>query len=148
MSSTHLSLHYHLVFSTKGRRGYIRESTQERLFGYLGGTLRGMNAVAEAIGGTVDHVHILANLKATHCLADIMREIKSSSSEWVHNVIDNPSFGWQDGYGAFTVSRSEVEAVRHYIRGQKEHHRGKTFQEEYRELLRQSGIDFDEKYLW
>ena len=148
MSSTHLSLYYHLIFSTKGRRAWIHESWQDRLQGYLGGTLRSLGGVAAAIGGTADHEHILASLKATHCLADIMREIKSSSSAWIHKDIGNRFFGWQDGYGAFTVCSSEIDAVRGYIMGQKEHHRKVTFQEEYLRLLRQSGIDFDERYLW
>ena len=148
MSSTHLSLYYHLVFSTKGRRPWIDESWEARLHSYLGGTLRGLGAVAEAIGGIPDHAHILASLRATHCLADVMREIKASSSAWVHKEIGNRLFQWQDGYGAFTVCRSEVEAVKAYIRGQKEHHKKVTFQEEYVRLLRQSYIDFDERYIW
>ena len=148
MPSTHVSLHYHLVFSTKKRRGWISESWHERLYGYLGGIFRGLGGVAHEIGGTTDHLHILASLKAIHCLADIMRDIKSSSSEWVHSAIGNSFFGWQDGYGAFTVSRSELETIKRYIRGQKEHHRKKTFQEEYLELLQQSGIEFDKRYLW
>ena len=148
MSSTHLSLHYQMVFSTKGRRRWIREAWEVRLHSYLGGTLRGLNGIPEAVGGADDHVHILAGLKATHCLADVMRELKSSSSGWVHNVIGVNCFDWQDGYGAFTVSSQDLEAVKRYIRGQKEHHKKKTFQEEYLELLRQSGIEFDERYLW
>ena len=148
MSSTHINLLYHLVFSTKRRHAWIRECWQERLYSYLGGILRSLGGVAESIGGADDHVHILASLNATHCLAEIVRELKSSSSKWVHAVIGVVSFGWQDGYGAFTISRSEVEWIRRYIREQREHHRRKTFQEEYLELLRQSGIDFDERYLW
>ena len=148
MTSTHLSLQYHLIFSTKERRRWIKESWQERLHSYLGGILRGLGGVAEDVGGTDDHVHILASLNATHCLADVMREIKSNSSKWVHRIIGVGLFAWQDGYGAFTVSRSEVEAIKRYIRGQREHHRKKTFQEEYLELLQQSSIEFDEKYLW
>jgi REP element-mobilizing transposase RayT len=107
-----------------------------------------MNSVAEAIGGTDDHIHILASLRATHCLADVMMELKSCYSGWVHRVIGIPRFAWQDGYGAFTVSKHDVEEVRQYIRGQQEHHKKMTFQEKYLKLLRQSGIDFDERYLW
>jgi putative transposase len=104
--------------------------------------------MAEIIGGDEDHVHILASLKPTHCLADIIRELKSSSSHWIHEVISLQGFGWQDGYGAFTVGMSEIEGVKRYIDEQKEHHRRKSFQEEYVELLRQSGIEFDARYLW
>jgi putative transposase len=98
--------------------------------------------------GTSDHVHILAGLLATHCLADVMRELKSRSSAWVHNVLGERFFGWQDGYGSFTVCRQDVDAVRQHIRDQKEHHRTKTFQEEYLELLIQGGVEFNERYLW
>jgi REP element-mobilizing transposase RayT len=148
MPATHLSLYYHLIFSTKGRRCWINECWEERLYSYLGGILRRLGAVAEEIGGAVDHVHIMAGLKATHCLAEVMRDIKAISSGWVHSAIGIRLFQWQDGYGAFTVSNSDVEAMRRYIRGQKEHHRKRTFQEEYLDLLRQSGIEFDERYLW
>ena len=99
-------------------------------------------------GGDEDHVHILASLKTTHCVAGIARDVKSNSSGWVHNAIGIGSFEWQDGYGAYTVSHSDVDTVRKYIQQQKEHHKKKTFQEEYLDLLRESGIEFDEKYLW
>jgi hypothetical protein len=118
------------------------------MHGYLGGILRRSGGVAEEIGGTRDHVHILACLKATHRLSDVMREVKSSSSQWIHEVIGSPLFSWQDGYGAFTVSEAQIKTVRAYIRGQEERHRNKTYQEEYMELLRENGINFDERYLW
>ena len=148
MSSTHLCLYYHIVFSTKLRRSWLGESWQERLRCYLGGILRGLKGVAEEIGGTGDHVHILASLGATHCLADVVRDLKSCSSKWVHEAIGNTLFGWQDGYGAFTVGKSRIEGIKRYVRSQKEHHRKKTFQEEYLDLLRDSGIDFDKRFLW
>ncbi|HYK91058.1 MAG TPA: IS200/IS605 family transposase [Acidobacteriota bacterium] len=148
MSSTHLSLYYHIIFSTKMRRACIRDSWEERLHHYLGGILRGLNGISKQIGGTADHVHILASLGAIHRLADVVRELKSESSKWVHEVVGVRLFGWQDGYGAFTVGKSQIDEVKQYIQGQKEHHRGKTFQEEYLELLRESGVDFDERFLW
>jgi putative transposase len=148
MPSTHVSLYYHLIFSTKGRIPWIKESWETRLHGYMGGILRGMGAVAEAIGGIADHVHIAVGLKATHCVADILQDLKANSSGWVHREIGCRLFGWQEGYGAFTVSPSNLNKVKKYILGQKEHHAKKTFQEEYRELLLQSGIEFDERYLW
>jgi putative transposase len=148
MSSTHSCLYFHFVFSTKGRRHWIKESWQERLYAYWGGIIRKLGGVARTIGGDDDHVHILASLKPIHCPASILRELKSSSSAWIHSEIGIRSFEWQDGYGAFTISRSAVDAVTKYIQQQKEHHKRKTFQEEYLELLRESGIEFDEKYLW
>jgi REP element-mobilizing transposase RayT len=148
MPSTHVSLHIHIVFSTKARRACIKECWEERLHCYLGGILRGLKGVAEEIGGTSDHVHLLVSLGACHRLADVIRDLKSSSSKWVHEVVGNPLFGWQDGYGAFSVGASEIDAIRKYIRGQEEHHRKKTFQEEYIDLLIHSGIEIDERFLW
>lgn len=148
MPSTHLSLHYHLVFSTKERRNFIDPAWRERLHAYLGGATRTLDAIPEAIGGTGDHVHLLIGLRATHCLADVLRDLKSASSEWVHQEIRMAIFAWQEGYGAFTVSASSRQRVAQYIRNQEEHHRKRTFQEEYRELLEKSGVAFEEKYLW
>lgn len=105
------------------------------------------DGIAESIGGVSDHVHLLIGLRATHRLADVMREPKAVSSGWVHNEIRMRGFAWQEGYGAFTVSASQREAVRQYIQQQPEHHRTRTFREEYLELLRRSGVEFDEHYL-
>ena len=148
MPSTHLSLYYHLVFSTKGRLPWIKESWEERLHSYLGGIIRNLGGVAEEIGSTDDHLHILASLRATHCLADVMREIKANSSGWIHRTFRYRRFNWQDGYGAFTVSHSDVHTIKRYIRGQREHHRKRTFMEEYLDLLKQNGAEFEERYLW
>jgi putative transposase len=148
MPSTHLSLHFHLIFSTKNRERYIHDSWRERLHAFLGGTLNRINAVPEAIGGTDDHVHLLVGLRATHCLADVLQDIKSASSKWVHDENLCRDFKWQDGYGAFTVSASLRDAVLKYIGNQMEHHRKVTFKEEYLEFLEKSGVKFEEKYLW
>jgi putative transposase len=101
-----------------------------------------------AIGGIPDHVHILAGLKATNRVADVLRDIKSNSSEWIHAVIGCALFEWQEGYGAFTVGRSELDIIKPYILRQEDHHRKLTFQEEYLQLLHRNHIEFDEKYLW
>ncbi len=148
MPSTHLSLHYHVVFSTKERRAFIHDLWRERLHAYLGGAIRTVGAVAETVGGVSDHVHCLISLRATHRLADVVRDIKTASSEWVHQEIKMATFSWQEGYGAFTVSASLLDVVREYIANQIEHHRKRSFQEEYREMLVKSGLKFDEKYLW
>jgi REP element-mobilizing transposase RayT len=147
MSSTHLSLHYHLIFGTKDHEPVIASAWRARLHAYMGGILSSLNVVPEIIGGVEDHVHILAGLRASACLADVMREVKSSSSRWVHAEIGATAFSWQEGYGAFTVSASQREMVRRYIDGQEEHHRTKTFKEEYLEFLQKSGVDFDPRYL-
>ena len=100
------------------------------------------------IGGAQDHVHLLVGLRATHRIADVLKEIKASSSKWVHEQIKKRLFSWQEGYGAFTVSASQVAAVKNYIANQEEHHRKKTFQEEYLEFLKQSGVEYNERHLW
>jgi putative transposase len=148
MSSTHLSLHVHLVFGTKHQRPLIVPAWRERLHAYLGGVARALGTIPEAVGGVADHAHLLVGLRAIHRLADLLRDLKRESSSWVHETIGEPEFGWQDGYGAFTVSASLVETVKRYIARQEEHHQKKTFQEEYVELLRRSGVEYDEKYLW
>jgi REP element-mobilizing transposase RayT len=148
MPSTHLSLHYHLIFSTKDRAAFIHRDWRGRLHAYLGGLINDLGGVPEKIGGVEDHVHLLVGLRATHCLADVLREIKSASSKWIHDQIKQPRFSWQEGYGAFTVSASQIEAVKSYVANQEAHHRKRTFQEEYLEFLQQSGVEYEEKYLW
>ena len=147
MPSTHLSLHYHLVFSTKDRRALIVPEWRERLHAYMGGILNSMGAFPQAIGGVADHVHLLVGLKATHCLADVMRDPKRGSSEWVHDTISERAFAWQEGYGAFTVSANVRDGVRLYIARQEEHHRTLTFREEYLEFLRRGGVEYDERFV-
>ncbi len=147
MPSTHLSLHYHLVFSTKERRAIIAPDWRERLHAYMGGILKDMDAVPQGIGGVADHVHLLVGLKATHCLADVMRDLKRGSSEWVHDTIRDRAFAWQEGYGAFTVSATVRDEVRLYIARQEEQHRTRTFREEYLEFLRRGGVEFDERFV-
>jgi REP element-mobilizing transposase RayT len=135
MSSTYLSLHYHLVFATKNREPNIGAEWRDRLHEYLGGTVGGLGSVSERVGGIDDHVHLLVGLKATHCLADFMRELKKASSAWVHEEIRFPSFAWQEGYSAFTVSATARPAVRRYIENQAEHHRRQSSREELEEVL-------------
>jgi REP element-mobilizing transposase RayT len=148
MPSTHLSLHYHLIFSTKERRPLINGAWRAQLHAYLGGAVRTCGGVAEAVGGTNDHVHLLVGLRATHRLADVLREIKHSSSQWAHETVGARVFAWQEGYGAFTVSASNLAQVKKYIAKQEEHHRGSTFKQEYVALLRRSGVEYDERFLW
>lgn len=148
MPSTHLSLHYHLVFSTKDREPWLSPTARARVHEYLGGTVRGLGGVAHAVGGTADHVHVFVGLRATHCLADVMREVKSESSAWIHKEIGLAGFAWQEGYGGFTVSASSLEKVRAYVLRQEEHHRVATFQEEYVGMLQRGLVEYDERYLW
>ena len=148
MPSTHLSLHYHLVFSTKDRVPLIVPAWRERLHAFLGGIVKSLDGIPEAIGGVADHVHLLIGLRATHCLADVMREVKAVSSRWAHDEIGERAFVWQEGYGAFTVGAPQCPAVRGYVARQDEHHRAQTFQDEYIEFLKRGGVEYDDRYLW
>jgi REP element-mobilizing transposase RayT len=148
MSSTHLSLHIHVIFGTKHQRPFILPAWRSRLHAYLGGSAKTLEIVPEAVGGVADHVHLLLGVRATHRLADVMRDLKRSSSAWIHETVGDEEFEWQDGYGAFTVSASLIETVKNYIGRQEEHHTKKSFQEEYLEFLKSSSVEFDERYLW
>jgi putative transposase len=147
MPSTHVSLHYHIVFSTKNRFPYIENAWRPRLHEYLGGTVRGLGGVPLQVGGVSDHVHLLIGLKAIHAVADIVREVKKASNSWVQETVER-KFQWQEGYGAFTVSRSDIGGLTDYIANQEEHHRKRTFQEEYLAFLEEQGIEYDPRYLW
>ncbi len=148
MPSTHLSLHYHLVFGTKDHAPMIAPAWRDDLHAFLAGIVRTLGGVPEAVGGVSDHVHLLVGLRATHCLADVLRELKAVSSRWVHETPGVRQFAWQEGYGAFTVSASQRDEVRHYIQNQEEHHRTRTFREEYLELLERTGVEFDARYVF
>lgn len=147
MPSTHLSLHYHLVFGTKNHEPGIAPTWRPQLHAFMGGVVRTLGGTPQIVGGVADHVHLLVGLRATHGLADVLRELKAVSSKWVHAEVKVPGFAWQEGYGAFTVSASQCEAVRRYIAMQEEHHRVRTFREEYLDFLLRSGVEFDAQYL-
>jgi len=125
----------------------IADTWRGDLHAYLGGILRDMNAVPEAIGGPGDHIHALIGLRATHMLAEVMRQLKRGSSAWIHQH-GIRKFAWQEGYAALTVSPSQTAKVKKYIECQIEHHRKKTFEEEYLDLLRLANVDYEERYLW
>lgn len=148
MPSTHASLHYHVVYSTKNREPWLPPTQRHRVHDYLGGMIRQLGGVSHGVGGTGDHVHMAFGLKATHCLADVMREIKGESSRWIHAELRLAGFAWQEGYGAFTFGAKDQEAVRDYVLDQEQRHRVKTFQEEYVELLLRGMVEYDERYLW
>lgn len=146
MASTYLSLHYHLVFATKNREGVIAPEWRSRLHEYLGGTVAGLGGVPQGVGGVSDHVHLLVGLKSTHCLADVLRELKKASSVWVHEQIGLQSFAWQEGYAAFTVSATARPSVQQYIANQEEHHRERSSQEELLDMLAKAGVEYDSRY--
>src|SRR5262245_35667018 len=135
MGSTYASLYYHFVWSTKERRNFIQPDLEPRLHAWLGGAIRRLGGVARQINGMPDHVHLLVSLRPKYAPADVAKNIKSGSSEWVHQELRRPLFGWQDGYFVSTVSPREMDAVNDYIRNQKEHHHKMTWEEEFKQLL-------------
>jgi REP element-mobilizing transposase RayT len=148
MSQSFTNLIYHIVFSTKDRRPLITGACEARLHDYIGGTLRGQDGISLAINGTEDHVHVLAKLRPDEALSDVLRDLKANASGWMHNVFPElKDFSWQRGYGAFTVSASQVAPVRDYIARQKEHHQRESFRDEFIGFLKANGIPFDERYL-
>jgi REP element-mobilizing transposase RayT len=146
MSSTYLSLHYHVIFSTKHRQPTILDPWRDELHRYLGGTVNSLHGFAQGCGGVADHVHLLVGLKATHCLADFVRELKKSATGWVRDNKGDPNFAWQEGYAAFTISAPSRGDLLDYIRDQEAHHRKRTFREELIVFLNKAGVEFDAKY--
>jgi REP element-mobilizing transposase RayT len=140
----------HIVFSTKNRQPFLRKKeSRDVMTGYLIGTLQNLNCPSLIVGVVEDHVHILCNLHRTISIAKLVEELKTSSSARIKT--EGPQlrdFHWQNGYGAFSVSQSNVDEVRRYIENQDEHHRKRTFQEEFRLLLERHQIEYDERYVW
>ena len=149
MANTYTALHYHIVFSTKHRQRWITEDIEGRIWAYLGGIARENRMVALEVGGIEDHIHMLVGAPATMAPSKAAQLIKGGSSSWIHDTFPGlEAFAWQDGYGAFTVSKSQVPDLTAYIRNQREHHRIRTFQDEYRALLERHEIEYEEQYLW
>lgn len=136
-----------MVFSTKNRHPFIQPAILDEVHRYLGGTIRELGAHPIRMGGVADHVHLLFGIKPVHCIADIVRELKKSSTKWIRADLGIRNFAWQEGYAALSVSRERLDVVEKYIANQAEHHRKKTFREELIELLRFAHIEFDERFL-
>ncbi len=148
MGNSFRCLRYHLVFSTKNRAPQITPVLQQRLYDYIGGIIKDDNGQLLAAGGTADHVHLLASIHAGVPVSDMLRKVKSNSTKWIHETFpEQRGFAWQEGYGAFSVSQSNVEQVRRYIEQQEEHHRRISFDEEFIKLLERHGISYDGRYL-
>ncbi len=146
--STYTQILYHIVFGTKNRNATIDIDKHDELYRYIGGVIKNHQTFVFVIGGYSDHIHILSGLHPSIALADMIKDIKLSCSTWIKEGSLFPSFsGWQDGYGAFTCSWQDKERVINYIQNQFEHHRYKTFEEEYKTMLERAGIEYDEKYL-
>ena len=149
MPQSYTNLIYHIVFATKNRQPKITDDVKSRLYEYIGGTIRKQGGIALAINGMSDHVHVLAKLRPDKAVSDVLRDLKANSSGWMHDVFPElRDFSWQNGYGAFTVSASQIEKVKKYIANQEEHHRkAGSFRDEFIKMLVSNEIEFDEKYL-
>ena len=149
VANTYTSLHYHIIFSTKNRQPWIRQDIEERIWSYLGGIARENDMKALTIGGIENHFHLLLGIPASLALSKAVQTIKGGSSKWIKESLPNMmGFGWQDGYAAFTVSKSLVPEIEAYVRKQREHHRRTTFEEEYRAVLDRHAIQYDNRYLF
>ena len=150
MSQSLTQIYLHLVFSTKHRRPLLRDDElRTEMHKYLGGACRDLKCPSLLVGGTEDHVHILCRLSRQMSVSKLLAEIKRESSKWVKTKNAKLSdFHWQDGYGAFSISPSHVDTLKHYIANQAEHHRQESFQDELRRLLKKYEIEYDERYVW
>lgn len=144
---SYTNLLYHIVYATKARAPFIVKPFRERFHAHLGGIVKGLDAIPIEINGVGDHVHLLVRLKPVISVSDFLCKLKSNSSSWAKKQLRG-RFAWQQRYGAFTVSESQVPVVRRYIQKQEQHHQKMTFEEEFTALLRAHHVDFDEKYLW
>jgi len=148
MPGTYSQILLHVVFSTKGRRPWIVGDLAARLYPYIGGIVRAEKGTLYEIGGVEDHVHMYLRWRTDASIADLMRTVKSRSSKWVHETAGLAAFAWQEGYSVFTVSKSQEEAVKRYIAGQREHHAVEDFKSELLCLLRAHGVEFEERFVF
>ena len=147
MSDTYSNLSVHLVFSTKDRMPLLTRDVRDHVFPYIGGIVKRQGGTIIAVGGMPDHLHVVARWPTNVCVADFVRVVKSNSSKKTNEHVTGMKFGWQRGYGAFSVSQSALSAVVQYVRNQEQHHRHRSFQDELKILLTKHGIDYDERYL-
>jgi REP element-mobilizing transposase RayT len=139
----------HLVFSTKDRQPFLDAGMRPKLHAYLATVARNAGCEAYRVGGVANHVHLAIRWSRTLTIATLVEELKTSSSKWLKTQSPElAEFSWQRGYGTFSVGPSDLEALRDYIDTQEEHHRKRTFREEYRAFLTKYGIEFDERYVW
>ncbi len=149
MPNTFSQIYIQIVFAVKGKNNLIKPEWEERLYKYVTGIVQNKEQKMLSINGMPDHIHFLIGMKPTCCLSDLVREIKKSSNEFIKdNRFTKFPFYWQEGFGAFSYSHSQLDNVIEYIKTQKEHHKKKSFKEEYIELLHKFKIEFDEKYLF
>ena len=149
MAQTLVSLMVHVIFSTKNREPFITPEIEPELFAYMGGILKNHESRLRNAGGTADHVHLLVSQSKNMSISSLMKDVKKDSSLWIKTKgSEFRNFHWQDGYGAFSIAKSDIRELKKYIAGQKEHHRKRTFKEELIDVLEEYGIAYDERYLW
>jgi len=149
MANTYTQIHIHVVFAVQNRASLICKDWQHRLFQYIVGIIQNHEHKVLAIGGTNDHIHILFGFRPTQSLSALMQNIKRDSSDWVNKTqLTKERFSWQEGYGAFSYSKSQLSKVINYIEAQEEHHKKRTFTDEYRKILQDFGIEYNEKYIF
>ena len=149
MSNTYTQIHIQFVFAVKQRYGIINTSWKDELYKYITGIIKNNGHKLICINGMPDHVHILAGIRPSQSISDLMQDIKGSSSKWVNDKrLVTGKFEWQEGYGAFSYGKSQIKDVINYIENQEQHHKKKTFIEEYRNFLEAFEIEFDERYLF
>ena len=139
----------HIIFSVKNRKSLIHESIEQELFQYIGGLCKNLESTPLEVGGYKNHIHILCILSKKLPLATLIQKVKSKSSKWIKpKGPEYKNFYWQNGYGAFSISSSKVESFRSYIKKQKEHHQNMSFEEEYKDMLKENNVEFDARYIW
>lgn len=149
MSDTYSKVYIHVIFAVKNRDALIHSSWEEKLFQYVTGIVQNKGQKMLAINGISNHIHFLIGMKPSCCLSDLVREIKKSTSEFIkENCFTKFQFNWQEGFGAFSYSSSQIDNVIKYIKNQKEHHRKKTFNEEYIDFLEKFNVEYKKEYLF
>ena len=149
MANTYTQIHIHFVFAVKFRDGIISPQWKDTLYKYITGTIHNNNHKLLAINGTSDHIHILIGLRPSQSISDLMKDVKQSSSKWINeNKLVKGHFEWQEGYGAFSHSKSQINKVIDYIDNQESHHKKLTFKEEYLDFLKKFDVDYDEKFIF
>ena len=149
MAQTLVSLMVHIIFSTTNREAFITPEIEPELSAYVGGILKNHESRLLDAGGTADHIHLLVSQSKNVSLSSLLKDVKKDSSSWIKTKGNQfRNFHWQDGYGAFSIGKSDIRELKRYIAGQKEHHRRRTFQEELIEFLEDYGVAYDERYLW
>jgi REP element-mobilizing transposase RayT len=149
MANTYTQIHIHAVFSVQNRISLINQTWRDRLHQYIASIIQNHGHKVLSIGGMPDHIHVLFGFRPTQSLSDLMQNMKRNSSEWINQEkFVHGRFSWQEGYGAFSYSKSQIPQVANYIERQEEHHKKRTFLEEYRKILTDFGLDYDERYIF